>query len=133
MAVNDQWVLVSGVQQLTSLDATTGQVVWQSTATINAWQSAAWSSPNGAVFGGEETEVVALRTGNGTELWRARYGDYMATQFVVEGGVLFVLLERQGSGQLVRLVAVAADNGAVYWQRDLPNNVLFLAQPIPAS
>jgi outer membrane protein assembly factor BamB len=133
VAVNHQHVLVSGVQQLAALDTATGHVAWQSTTPFTNWAGAAWSSPEAAVYGAYETEVVALRTGDGTELWRARYGDYMATQFVVEGGVLFVLLERQGSGSLVRLVAVAADSGAVYWQRDLPNNILFLAQPIPGS
>jgi outer membrane protein assembly factor BamB len=126
VAVNHQQVLVSGVQQLAALDIATGHMAWQSTTPFTYWAGAAWSSSAGALYRAYEMEVVALRTGDGTRLWRASYGDYMAMQFVVEGGVLFVLLDRQGSGSLVRLDAVAADSGAVYWQRDLPNNVLFL-------
>jgi outer membrane protein assembly factor BamB len=127
VAVSDQQVLVSSLQQVTAVDVATGHLVWQSPTPFTYWAGGAWASSAGAVYGADQTEVVALRTGDGTRLWRARYGDYMAMQFVVEGGVLFVLLERQGNGPLVRLVAVAADTGAVYWQRDLPNNVLFLA------
>jgi outer membrane protein assembly factor BamB len=127
VAVNDQQVLVSSLQQLAALDAATGHVVWQSTTSVADWVGASWSAAETAVYIADQDEVVALRTGDGRQLWRASYGDYMAMQFVVEGGVLFVLLERQESGPLVRLVAVAADTGTVYWQRDLPDNVLFLA------
>jgi outer membrane protein assembly factor BamB len=127
LAVNDQRVLVCGVQRLTALDAATGHLVWQSSSTFDASPSAAWSEPSGAVYGAYQDEVVALRAGDGTELWRASYGDYMAIQLVVEGGVLFVLLASQVSSPQVRLVAVTADSGVDYWQRDLPDNVLFLA------
>ena len=82
----------------------------------------------------DQTEVVALGTGDGTQLWRASYGDYTPDQFVMEAGVLFVLLAPPPeSNTPPRLVAVATDTGAVYWRRDLPDNASFLAENAATS
>ncbi len=134
VAVHDQQVLVSTLQQIAALDVTTGHVVWQSTTSVADWAGAAWSTTGAAVYVADQTEVVALGTGDGTQLWRASYGDYTPDQFVMEAGVLFVLLDPPPeSNTPPRLVGVAPDSGAVYWRRDLPDNASFLAENAATS
>jgi outer membrane protein assembly factor BamB len=117
---------------LVALDAQTGKVRWQSAPGFDG--AALFASPSAAettIYGPHKSTLVALRSGNGTQLWQADFSHYAGLKnMIVAGGVLFALFEPScryspclGETTVPRLMALDGATGATYWERDLPDAI----------
>lgn len=139
VAINDQMMLVSDLQEVTALDARTGHMLWHAALDFPGKpsgdpRSVLWTQPGAAaVVGVYQSEVLARRSSDGAELWHAIFSGYTPDQLTVEDGVVFAYLAPPPeSSTLERLAALDARTGAVYWERDLPD-FMYLAEVLPAS
>ena len=133
IAVNEQAVLISDGQNVTSLDVATGHTLWDAPVALEGWSSVAQTptliygaSQNGA----DQDEVIALRLSDGSELWHSEFPGHSVVQVIEVQGVVFALLTSKAENhQPPRVVALDGAVGKVYWSRDsqeisiLVNNV----------
>ncbi|MGH2514894.1 MAG: PQQ-binding-like beta-propeller repeat protein, partial [Ktedonobacterales bacterium] len=134
-AISDQMLLLSDLQTVTAADARTGHIMWQAPLNFEGKPSGyptsvAWATPDvTAVIGSYQGEVLALNSANGTALWHVTFSGYTPDRLVTEHGIVIVtLLPPPESSTPARLAALSAKTGAVYWERDVPDTFMFLAQ-----
>jgi len=144
VALNDRLVILSGLEQMIALDASTGRVVWRSNARLDVVSTpdmdiSAMRSPDATMFYGvRPNAVLALRASDGTQVWRTAFTDSNYAekiQLAVEDGVMFALLsDGPESSTPARLVALDGQSGAIYWERDLGvGDVTYLADVAPSA
>lgn len=133
-AISDQMLLLSDLQTVTAADARTGRVLWQASLNFEGAPSgyptsAAWATPDTAVaVGSYQYEVLALSSGDGSALWHVMFSGFTPGQLVVESGIVVVtLLPPPESSTPERLAACDARTGKVYWERDVSDSFMFLA------
>jgi outer membrane protein assembly factor BamB len=137
VAVTDQTVLLGDPysengdngksNNIVCLDAVSGALKWQANGTYNQWYEL--SASQTAVYvptTSNPTAVKAISLATGMTLWHWEVGDYLPGAVMEEDGVAFAFLQGPqnlfGSPIPNRLVALDAQTGKIYWERDLPDN-----------
>ena len=133
VAVTDQTVLLGSAyidngksDNIACVDAVTGALRWEAHGNYNQWYELS-PSPT-AVYvptTTNPTELAAISMASGAQLWRIEVGNYLPGEVMQEDGVAFAFLEGSqnffGPSTPNRLVALDAQSGRVYWERDIPD------------
>ncbi|MEO7191534.1 MAG: PQQ-binding-like beta-propeller repeat protein [Vicinamibacterales bacterium] len=107
LTVGDDLVFAAGGGHLRALDPASGMTRWTTTIA----EETQWVTPAGAIVltsGG--SEIRALRTSDGSEVWRVAPGAAASTRVALDGTVAVVGLADRG------LVALDASTGTERWR-----------------
>jgi outer membrane protein assembly factor BamB len=133
LAANAHTVLIGTPRGSAALDAASGTLLWESSATFDApYFTGAGADP--AFYGAHAGRIVAVRASDGAVLWQASVAGYEAggvISMLLVDGALFAMLEGPAcfSGGCLsnRLVALDAFTGDVDWWRAV-SDAFVLAQ-----
>lgn len=134
VTITDQSVLLGGAYlnngnkgTIACFDAVTGALTWQAAGNYGQWYEL--SASQTAVYvptTSNPTQLSAISLATGKQLWRIDVSGNLPGAVVEEDGVAFAFLggvqNDLGPNTPSRLAALNAQTGAVYWERDLPDN-----------
>ena len=107
-----------------ALQARTGSTIWQSSVSKEGAQGTPVIA-NGTIYVKSDTAIYALRTSDGTRLWRAEgpgvgVGQQMDPLIVGDGALYY-------SAGLGDVIALRTSDGSTLWQQHITNSVMFMA------
>ncbi len=112
----DQTVLLSGPQNVASLDAATGHVLWNVPVVFDGWQGIIQTPTT--IYGAHQDVIIALSASGAT--LSSEFTGYIVVQITEVQGVVFALLSGGAeSSKPARIAALNGAQGGVYWERDI--------------
>jgi outer membrane protein assembly factor BamB len=133
-AVTDDTVIIGNAfiangktDNIACFDAMTGTLLWEANGNYSQWYELSASTT--AIYvptTSNPTELAAISTATGRQLWSVKVGNYLPGEVIQEDGVAFAFLVGSqnylGPNTPDRLVALDAQSGRIYWERDLPDD-----------
>ncbi len=125
---NDQAVLLSGPQNVASLDAATGHVLWNVPVIFDGWQGIIQTPTT--IYGAHQDSIIALSASGDISTLSSTFTGYIVVQITEEQGVVFALLSGGAeSSKPARIAALNGAQGGVYWERDI-QEIAFLVDNV---